>query len=212
MLAQQPLQQGSVRAFSTENDAADPDTGLNAVKSIFDKINDVTVLNNGEVRHNYFTTQENEQKGTQQARRFKNMAKFEAWRAKHVKMLKESYRDRLTPHQYNVTQNKCTERAFTGDYWWVKDVGRYDCVVCSQRLFLYEHKYINRSGYPTFWTSLKDAVRFSTDSLETPRVTNAHEDPTLKNKEAIRRISCSNCEAHLGQVFADGPPPLGLRF
>ena len=85
-------------------------------------------------------------------------------------------------------------------------------MVCSQRLFLYEHKYINRSGYATFWTSLKDAVKFNDDNLEIPPVTNAHEDPTLQNKVAIRRASCSNCEAHLGQVFADGPLPLGLRF
>ena len=79
-------------------------------------------------------------------------------------------------------------------------------------MFLFEHKYINKSGYATFWQSLKDAVKFTEDNLEVPRVTNAHVDTTLKNKEAIRRVCCSNCEAHLGYVFPDGPPPLGLRF
>jgi peptide methionine sulfoxide reductase MsrB len=43
------------------------------------------------------------------------------------------------------------ERAFTGEYWWTNDVGRYDCLGCTQRLFMYDHKFINRSGYPTFW-------------------------------------------------------------
>ena len=73
-----------------------------------------------------------------------------------------------------MTQNKATERAFTGEYWWVQDVGRYDCVVCTQRLFLYEHKYINKSGYPTFWSSLQGAIKFTDDNLEVPEVTNAH--------------------------------------
>mmetsp|Transcript_4684 Transcript_4684/g.5740 ORF Transcript_4684/g.5740 Transcript_4684/m.5740 type:complete len:149 (+) Transcript_4684:540-986(+) len=104
------------------------------------------------------------------------------------------------------------ERAFTGEYWWTNDVGRYDCVVCSQRLFMYDHKFINRSGYPTFWNSLENAVKFVGDMLPVNKVTNAHECPTLKGKKPVKRCVCSNCEAHLGYVYDDGPPPLGLRY
>ena len=84
------------------------------------------------------------------------------------------------------------ERAFTGEYWWTNDVGRYDCVVCTQRLFMYDHKFINRSGYPTFWNSLENAVRFSSDKLPVNKVLNAHECPTLKDKKPIKRAMCSN--------------------
>ena len=83
----------------------------------------------------------------------------------------QNYRRSLTPFQFWVTQEKGTERAFTGDYWETTQVGHYSCVVCTQNLFLYEHKFLNRSGYPTFWTSLKDAVKFTDDNLDVPEPT-----------------------------------------
>lgn len=105
-----------------------------------------------------------------------------------------------------------TERPFTGLYWWTKDAGNYSCACCSQRLFMSEHKYETASGYATFWNYIVDSVVFKTDHLELPKVTNAHVDTLLKNKEPIKRCVCSNCEAHVGHVFADGPAPFGKRF
>jgi hypothetical protein len=84
------------------------------------------------------------------------------------------------------------ERAFTGDYWWTNEVGRYDCIGCTQRLFLFEHKFLNRSGYPTFWNSLENSVKFVNEGLEVNKVTNAHEEPTLKGKMPVKRCVCSN--------------------
>ncbi len=52
------------------------------------------------------------------------------------------------------------ERAFTGTLWDTKDVGIYSCVVCTQRLFMFDHKFQNPSGYPTFWNGIKDAIKF----------------------------------------------------
>ncbi len=89
------------------------------------------------------------------------------------------YRNNLTPLQFYVTQNKGTERAFTGAYWETKDVGIYKCIVCTQNLFLYEHKYNNTSGYPTFWNGMKDAIKFRDDNLEVPEPTQALLDPVL---------------------------------
>jgi len=99
---------------------------------------------------------------------------------------------KLTPHQFWVTQLGNTERPFTNEYWWYNDVGHYTCRVCDQNLFLYEHKFKNRSGLPTFWNSLSQAIRFENDRLEMPEVYNAEQCPTLQNKVPIKRACCSN--------------------
>ena len=124
---------------------------------------------------------------------FKSEADFEAWRSKNEDKYAKKMKAKLTPHEFHLTQLKHgMERAFTGEYWWTNDVGRYDCVSCTQRLFMYDHKFINRSGYPTFWNSLENAVKFTDDNLEVNEVTNAHECPTLKGKMPVKRCVCSN--------------------
>ena len=75
-----------------------------------------------------------------------------------------------------------------------------------------EHKYENPSGFATFWNHIIDSVAFRDDHLNVPEVTNAHVDTLLKNRTPIKRCVCSNCEAHLGHVFPDGPAPFGKRI
>jgi len=171
-------------------------------------MNNVTVNEDGSVTHNVFKAKD----GSGEPRKFKDVETFKRWVAKHPRERKEDLKGRLTPQQFYVTQGAGTERPFTGQLWWNKDVGVYSCVCCSQRLFMSEHKYENPSGYPTFWNHVIDSVVFKDDNLQLPKVTNAHVDTLLKNKEAVKRCVCSNCEAHLGHVFADGPAPFGKRF
>lgn len=110
----------------------------------------------------------------------------------------EDLRTRLSEEQYEITQNKGTERAFTGKYVDHKGDGTYRCVCCDAELFSSEHKYDSGSGWPSFWLPLAgDAVRTETDTSH-----------GMVREEVV----CSSCGAHLGHVFPDGPQPTGLRY
>jgi peptide-methionine (R)-S-oxide reductase len=107
-------------------------------------------------------------------------------------------RQRLTPIQYNVTQEKATERPFTGEYYDHKENGVYTCVVCGAELFSSETKYDSGCGWPSFYAPLEaEIVREETD----------------RSHFMVRtEIICDECGAHLGHVFTDGPQPTGLRY
>ena len=105
---------------------------------------------------------------------------------------------KLTDLEHHVTQEKGTERAFTGKYVDHKADGTYACVVCDAPLFSSETKYDSGSGWPSFWVPLAgEAVAIERDT----------------SHGMIREeVTCSNCGAHLGHVFEDGPQPTGLRY
>ena len=107
-------------------------------------------------------------------------------------------RARLTPEQYHVTQEKGTERAFTGKYWNAHEDGVYRCVVCGNPLFSSDTKFDSGTGWPSFYEPVDPhAVR-----------TEADNSFFMRRTEAV----CEKCGAHLGHVFDDGPRPTGLRY
>ena len=110
----------------------------------------------------------------------------------------DELRARLSEEQYRVTQQKGTERAFTGAYVDQKADGTYRCVCCNAALFSSAQKYDSGSGWPSFWLPLAgDAVKTIVDT----------------SHGMIRQeVVCSGCGAHLGHVFDDGPQPTGLRY
>ncbi len=110
----------------------------------------------------------------------------------------QDYKKTLTPEQYHVTQEKGTERAFTGKYWNTKTPGTYKCVCCGQELFNSDAKFDSGTGWPSF-TEPADAEKVETE--------------TDQSYGMVRtEVTCSNCGAHLGHVFDDGPGPNGLRY
>ena len=104
----------------------------------------------------------------------------------------------LTPEQRQVTQEKGTERAFSGKYVDEKTPGTYTCVVCGAELFSSDTKYDSRSGWPSFY-----------DVVEKANV-NLHDDAS--HGMVRTEVTCANCGAHLGHLFPDGPKPTGQRY
>ena len=111
---------------------------------------------------------------------------------------KSELRARLGDAAYEITQNKGTERPFTGKYVDNKDDGTYRCVCCDAELFSSTHKYDSGSGWPSFWLPLAgEAVRTIRDT----------------SHGMIRtEVLCQKCGGHLGHVFPDGPTETGQRY
>jgi peptide-methionine (R)-S-oxide reductase len=117
----------------------------------------------------------------------------------HVVMkTEEEWKRLLTPEQFRVARKKETERPFTGEYWNNHEKGVYQCVCCGTSLFSSEAKFESGTGWPSFWTPIaQNSVKEETDR-------------TLFMTRT--EVVCSECDAHLGHVFDDGPKPTGLRF
>ncbi|MAJ99689.1 MAG: peptide-methionine (R)-S-oxide reductase [Rhodospirillaceae bacterium] len=108
------------------------------------------------------------------------------------------WRAQLDDIQYKVTREHATERAWTGKYATNKDPGIYNCVCCGAPLFDSDTKFESGSGWPSFFAPLTETVVGTTVDKSFGMVrTEAH---------------CSNCGAHLGHIFDDGPAPTGLRY
>lgn len=116
----------------------------------------------------------------------------------HKSLSEEAWRARLTPIQFKVTRERGTERAFTGEYWDHTGVGLYSCVCCGTPLFRSTQKFESSCGWPSFF-----------EELETAQI-----ERRLDLSHGMRRteIVCTTCDAHLGHVFPDGPPPTGERY
>ena len=128
----------------------------------------------------------------------KRLINFSLHRMSNSKFTKEELKKRLTPIQYNVTQEKGTEYPFTGEYnKHYPTKGYYACVICNTKLFDAKTKFDSACGWPAFFKGLEENITQKEDkSLGMARI----------------EVLCRNCGSHLGHVFNDGPKPTGIRY
>lgn len=117
---------------------------------------------------------------------------------KRVVKTREEWQKSLTPVQFHVSRLKGTEPPFSGIYHDHHEQGLYRCVCCGTGLFSSDTKFDSGTGWPSFWAPVHpDNIRLA-------------DDFTLGMKRV--EVLCARCDAHLGHVFDDGPPPTGRRY
>lgn len=110
----------------------------------------------------------------------------------------DEWRTELTEAEFEVTRNKGTEPAFSGEYYDTRDKGVYRCRCCGEPLFKSEAKFDSGTGWPSFYAPITSNI--------------IREEADHKLSRERTEIICDSCGAHLGHVFPDGPQPTGLRY
>ena len=112
--------------------------------------------------------------------------------------MKHRYKDILTPEEYRITREGGTELPNTGKYCSLFEDGTYLCICCGTPLFSSEEKYDSGSGWPDFHKAITEGIIKYVDDFSSGQ----------KQVE----VKCNHCDAHLGHVFDDGPPPDFKRY
>jgi len=124
--------------------------------------------------------------------------RLEKVRVMQVVKSEDEWRRQLSSGAFEITRHADTEIAYSGKYWNLHDKGIYRCICCDNALFNSATKFDSGTGWPSFWQPIaKENVAEIRDS-------------TLGMLRIA--VACTQCDAHLGHVFDDGPPPTGLRY
>ena len=107
------------------------------------------------------------------------------------------WRKQLTPFAFQITREKGTERAFSGAYWDLHDKGIFRCICCDTALFSSKAKFDSGTGWPSYWEPIAE------ENVKHGKPSSGYTDS---------EVTCRRCDAHLGDLFNDGPKPTGLRY
>ncbi len=110
----------------------------------------------------------------------------------------DEWRRELSPNSFDITRHAGTEIAYTGNYWNLHEKGLYRCICCENALFSSDTKFDSGTGWPSFWAPIA------------PENIRTKGDTTFGMVRTS--VSCTECAAHLGHVFDDGPEPTHLRY
>ena len=108
------------------------------------------------------------------------------------------WRKQLPPLAFTVARKAGTERSFTGAYWNLHEKGLFRCLCCDNALFSSSAKFDSGTGWPSFWQPI------AAENVVGPAAQSPGADAT--------EVTCHRCDAHLGDIFDDGPKPTGLRY
>jgi peptide-methionine (R)-S-oxide reductase len=108
------------------------------------------------------------------------------------------WKAQLGRNSFDITRRADTEMAYTGATWNEHSKGIFRCICCDLALFSSSTKFDSGTGWPSFWAPIakENVVDAGDNSLGMERT----------------EVKCKLCNAHLGHVFPDGPPPTGLRY
>jgi peptide-methionine (R)-S-oxide reductase len=110
----------------------------------------------------------------------------------------EEWKKILPAEQYYIARMKGTERPWTSKFEKFDEKGTYYCAACGNALFRSDTKFESGCGWPSFYEPVsKQSILYLEDKSHGMERT---------------EVQCGRCEAHLGHVFNDGPPPTGLRY
>jgi peptide-methionine (R)-S-oxide reductase len=107
------------------------------------------------------------------------------------------WRRQLSKLAFAVARQRGTERPFTGEYWNLHDRGIFRCICCDTALFASVNKFDSGTGWPSFWKPIAE------ENVHHGKPSSGYSDS---------EVTCIRCDAHLGDLFDDGPKPTGLRY